>query len=117
MRSSSTRGILRDLVVLDEKFLELVDHQQRTGHRLGAAGALVAGHILHAQLAKQVAAALEFLIDALQNAQAEFAIALDGDDAGVRQFLFRVAFELDAFLEIDQVKLHLFRAGTTTPGW
>ena len=89
MRSKQQRGGLRDRVVLDEEFLELVDDQQRARHRLGAAGALVAGDVLHAELAEQIAAALQFLIHALQHAEAEFAVALDGDDAGVRQALGR----------------------------
>ena len=110
MRSSSTDARLRDLVVLDEEFLELVDHQQRARHRLRAARALVAGDVLHAELAEQIAAALQFVIHALQHAQAEFAVALDGHDARVRQALGGVALELDAFLEVDEVKLDLLRA-------
>ncbi len=53
---------------------------------------------------------LQFLVHALQHAQAEFAVALDGHDARVRQSASRVALELDAFLEVHQVKLHLLRA-------
>ena len=61
--------------------------QQRARHRLGAAGAFVAGDVLHAELAEHIAAPLQFLIHALEHAQAEFAVALDGDDARVRQSL------------------------------
>ena len=78
---------MRNVVILDEEFLELIDDQQRARHRFGAAGALVAGDILHAELAEQIAAPAQFLIDPLQHAQAEFAIALDGDHARMRQAL------------------------------
>ena len=83
------RGGLRNPVFLDEKFLELVNHQQRARHRLRAARAFVAGHVLHAELAEQIAAPAQFLVHALQHAQAEFAVALDGDDPRVRQPLGR----------------------------
>ena len=79
------RSALRNLVVLDEKFLELVNHQQRARHRLRAAGAFVAGDVLDAEFAEQIAAALEFVIQPLQHAEAEFAVAFDGHHARVRQ--------------------------------
>ena len=110
IRSSSSDARLRDAVVLDEELLELVDDQQRAGHGLLAAGALVAGDVLHAELAEQVAAALQFLIHALQHAQAEFAVALDGHHPRMGQAVRGVALELDALLEIHQVELHLLRA-------
>ena len=75
---------LGNLVVFDEEFLELVNDQQRSGNGLGAAGPLVAGDILHTEFSEHVAAALQFVIQALEHAQAEFAIAFDGDDPRVR---------------------------------
>ena len=45
----------------------------------------VGGDFLDAELAKELAAAGEFGIDALQDAQAEFAVGFDGDGAGVGQ--------------------------------
>ena len=104
------RRRLRDLVVLDEELLELVNDQQRPRDRLGAAGPLVAGEVLHAELAEQVAAALQFVVHALQHAQAELPVALDGDHPRVRQPVGGVALELDALLEVHQVELHLLRA-------
>ena len=80
------------------------------GIGFGAARAFVSGEILHAGFAEQIAAPFQFLIDALQHAQAEFAIALDRDDARVRQVFLRVAFELDALFEVDEIKLDLLRA-------
>ena len=46
------RGALCDGVVFDEELLELVDHQQRTRHRLRAAGLLVSCDILDTQLSE-----------------------------------------------------------------
>ncbi len=101
------RRSLGDGIVLDEKLLELVDDQQRAREFLGAARALVAGHVLDAQLAEEIAAPAQFLVHALEHAQGEFAVALDGDDARVRQPLLGVAFEFDALLEVDEVELDL----------
>ena len=72
------RRRLRNPVVLDEELLELINDQQRPRDRLGAAGPLVARDVLHAELAEQVAAVLQFVIHPLQDAQAELAVALDG---------------------------------------
>ena len=55
--------------------------QQRARHRLRAAGPLVAGDVLHAEFAEHVAAPPQFLVDALEHAEGEFAVALDGDDS------------------------------------
>ena len=104
------RRALRDAIVLHEQLLKLVNQQQHARHRLLAAGALVAGDVLRAEFAEQIAAALEFVVHALQHAQAELAVALDGDDPRVRQFVRGVALELDALLEVHEVKLHLLRA-------
>ena len=48
-------------------------------------GAAEAGEVLHAVRAEQLAAAAQLLVEPLQHAQAELALALDGDHAGVRQ--------------------------------
>ena len=53
---------------------------------------------------------LQLGVEPLQHAQAELALALDGDHAGVRQLVRGVGLELDAFLEVDQVQLDLVRA-------
>ena len=102
--------LLSDFVVLGEELLELINQQQRARDGLGAAGALVSGDVLHAEFAEQVAAALEFFIDALKHAEAELAVAFDRDDAGVGKAACRVAFELHAFFEVDEVELDLLRA-------
>ena len=51
--------------------------------------ALVAGDVLHPELAEQVAAALQLLVDPLQHAQPELAVALDRDHPRMRQLLGR----------------------------
>ena len=65
---------------------------------------------MRAEFAEKIAATLEFFIHALQHAESEFTITLDGDDARVRQFVRGVSLELDAFLEVHEIKFHLFRA-------
>ena len=75
------RRALRNAVFLGEKFLKLVNHQQRrAASASAAAGAFVAGQILRADFAEQIAAPAQFVVHALQHAQAKFAVALDGDD-------------------------------------
>src|SRR4051794_2815677 len=93
-------GGLRDGVVIDEELLELVDDEERAGHGFGAAPALVAGNVLHAEPPEDIAAPLQFLIHALEHAEGKLAVALDGDDTGVGQPLLRVALELHAFFEV-----------------
>ncbi len=92
------RRALQHAVFLGEKFLELVNHQQRARHRFLAAGPFVAGHVLHAELPEQITAPTQFLVGA--HAQAERAVALDGNHLRVRQPAVGVAFELDAFLNL-----------------
>ena len=80
------RRLLGDLVVLDEELLELVDDQQDARQRLRRLlGLRIAVQVLHARLAEAFAADLQLGVQPLQHAQAELALALDGDDAGVRQ--------------------------------
>ena len=55
-RSSSSDGVLRELVVLDEELLELVDDQQDPRQRRRRLGLAVAVEVLHAELAEQLAA-------------------------------------------------------------
>src|SRR5678815_851222 len=95
---------LRDLVVLHEELLELVDEKQGSGHRFGAARFLVPGHILDSELAVEIAAPFQLVVQALQDTEAEFPIAFDGHDAGMRKAMRGVALELNAFLEVDEVK-------------
>ena len=69
-----------------------------------------AGEIVDAGVAEQLAAPRQLGVEPLQHAQAELALALDGDDAGVRQRVAGVGLELDALLEVDQVQLDLVGA-------
>ena len=105
---------MRDVVFLCEKFLELVNDQQRPGHRLGATRPFVTGDVLRAQFAEQIAAAAQFLVHALQHAQSKLAVAFNGHHLGVRQPAVAVALELDAFLEVHEIELDLLRAA---PAW
>ena len=104
------RGGLGDGIVIDEELLELINQKQGAGHGLLAPGALVAGNVLHSQLAEDVAAALEFVVHPLKHAEAEFAVALNGDDAGMGQLLGGIALEFHALLEVNEVELDLVRA-------
>ena len=52
---------------------------------------------------------LSNFIKPLQDAEAEFPVALDGNNAGMREFLAAVAFKLNSFLEVDEVELDLIR--------
>lgn len=75
---------LRHAVILDEQLLEFINQQQRARHRLRATRAFVTGDVLRAEFAEEIAAALEFFIHALQDAQTKFPVALNGNDARVR---------------------------------
>ena len=101
------RSGLRHAIVLGEKFLELVDDQQRARQRFLAAGALEARHVLHAEFAEEIATPAQFFIHAFEHAQAELAITLDRHHARVGKALRAVALELDAFLEVHEIELHL----------
>jgi len=100
-------GVLGDAVVFDEEFLELVDEEEDAWEWFGWVELAVAREVLDACFSEEVAAAAEFLVDALEDAETEFAVAFDGDDACVREFVGGVAFEFDAFFEVDEVKLDL----------
>ena len=76
----------------------------------------VAGEVVDAGVAELVAALLQDAVEPLQHAQAELALALDGDDAGVRQAVRRVPLELDALLEVDEVQLDFVRAVSAARG-
>ena len=104
------RGRLRDGVVLDEEFLELINEQQRARHRLRRAAALVAGDILAAEPAEDVAAPFQFLVHALKHAERKLAITFNRHDPRVRQAFRGVALELDALLEIYEIELDLIGA-------
>ena len=85
-RSSRSADLLRDLVVLDEELLELVDDEQDAGQGVAAlVGLAVAVEVLDAEVAERVAAVLQLDVEPLQHAQAELALALDGDHPGVGQ--------------------------------
>src|SRR6516164_6063120 len=101
---------LRNSVVFNKEFLKLVNEKQGSWHRLFSARLLISGYVLDTQLPKKVATPPQFVIDSLQDAQAEFTVTFDCHYAGMRQALGRISLELDPFLEIHQVKLHLFGA-------
>ena len=103
------RGVLRHLVVLDEELLELVDHEEAARHSLGAAEGAPVGEVLDVRRAVQLAAAAQLVVQALQHAQAELAVALHGHRACVGQAARSVGLEFDALLEVHQPELHLVR--------
>ena len=70
----------------------------------------VAGQVLHAGVAEPVGAQAKLGVQSFENADAEFALALDRDDARVGQLMGRVDLELDALLEVDQVEVDLVGA-------
>ena len=100
-------GGLGDGIVIDKKLLKFVDEEEGTREGFGATGASISGEVLDAEFAKKIPAAFEFIVDALEDAEGEFAITFDGDDAGVGEAFFGVAFEFDAFFEIDEIELYL----------
>ena len=103
-------GVLRQLVLLDEELLELVDDQQDAGQRRRAGGIAVAVDLLDAGVAEPLGPHAQLGVEPLEDAQAELALALDRHDARVRQLVGRVHLELDALLEVDQVEVDLVRA-------
>src|SRR5690606_5462870 len=100
-------GVLRELVVLAEHLLELVDDEQDARHPLIRTRATVGGDVLHAGGAEEVAAPGELLVEALEDTESELAIRLHGDRPCVRKLGGRVGLELHATLEVDEVKLEL----------
>src|SRR5262249_17329015 len=90
--------VLGQTAGLDEKLLEFVHNEQHARQRSGGFGLAERSHVLRTRLAETVAATLQFRIKTLQYAQTKLALALDGDDAGVRQFVSGVGLELHAFL-------------------
>ena len=89
--------------------MELVDHQHHARQRFVWSSVAIARQILNSHAAIQVAALLEQLIEPLQHANAELAVALDRDDPRVWQPLRGIRLELNPFLEVDQIKLDLVR--------
>ncbi len=108
MRSSSRLASWRQLVVFGEKFLEFVDDQQRPRHLL-ARGLAIHLKVLRLEGAEKLGTAGHLLVDALQHAQAEFAVAFDGDRPRMRKMVHRVGLEFNALLEVDEIKLNLIR--------
>src|SRR5262249_31964111 len=104
------RGFLGQLVVFDEELLQLVHDQQDPRQSLIRPLGTVTRDVVDAGGAVFVAANLQFRVQSLQDAQAELALALDRDDAGVRQVLLRVWLELDTLLEVDQIQFNFIRA-------
>jgi hypothetical protein len=110
------RCFLRDLVVLDEELLELVDDQERARHE----GRPLAGPAPLRPLAIPARSCTpasrkrlpRFVSSASRRAarQAKLALALDRDDACVWHLVRRVRLELDALLEVHEVELDLFGA-------
>jgi hypothetical protein len=104
-------GVLGDAVVFSEELLELVDEEEGAGQGFGVGCAEVSGEVLDTELAEEIAAVAEFVVDTLQHAKAELPIAFDGDDAGMGELVSGVAFELDALFEVDEVELDLGGVG------
>ena len=69
----------------------------------------IARNVLHAQIAKFVAAAFQLRIQALQHAQAKLAVGFDRHRPRVRQRMCGIGLEFHAFLEVDQVELDFLR--------
>src|SRR5678815_2605946 len=84
---------LGDAIIFDEELLKLIDDQQRSRNRFASSCLFVSWQILHAEFPKQVAATLQLLVNALEDAQGKFTIAFDGDNSCMRQTLRRVTFE------------------------
>ena len=104
------RGLLRELVLLDEELLELVDDEQDARHGGRAGGVAIAVQVLHAGVAEPVGPQPHLDVEPLEHADAELALALDGHDAGVGQLVRGVDLELDPLLEVDQVEVDLVGA-------
>ena len=104
------RGLLGELVFLDEELLELVDHEQdpRQGRRAGSIA--ITAEVLHAGIAEPVGPQPHLHVQPLEHADAELALALDRHHAGVGQLEGGVDLELDALLEVDQVEVDLVGA-------
>ena len=68
-----------------------------------------ARNVLHARGAEAIASFLQFLVQPLQHAQAELALALDRHHLRMRQLVRRVRLELNAFLEVDKVEFDMLR--------
>ena len=89
-RSSSSADLLRDAVVLDEELLELVDDQQDARHAARRAGLRGSrSRSCTPSSRNRSPRSLQLGVEPLQHAQAELALALDGDDPGVRQLRAR----------------------------
>lgn len=104
-------GLLGDLVVFGKELLKLVDEEKGARHGNGALCFPVAGDILHAGGTEEFAAVFELFVKAVEDTEAELAVALDGDDAGMGKLGVGVAFELDAFFEVDEVELDFVGIG------
>ena len=79
------RGLLGELVFLDEELLELVDDQQDPGQGGRAGSVAIAVEVLHAGVAEPVGPQPHLGVEPLEHADAELALALDRHDAGVGQ--------------------------------
>ena len=55
---------------------------------------------------EELAAPRQLRVEALEHAQAELAVRLDGHGARVRQRVLGVGLELDALLEVDKPEFH-----------
>ena len=104
------RGFLRQFVFLDEELLKLINDQENSGQGRSAGDIAIAVDVLHARIAELVGAEAKLGIKALKDADSELTLALDRDDARVRQFVGRVDLEFDPLLEVDQVEVDLIGA-------
>ena len=104
------RSDLRYPIFFGEELLKFINDQHDPRQRQAGICAPVARQVLSIGFAKEVSTPAKLLVHALEDAQAELAIAFNGDNPGVGQAMIGVALELDAFLKIDEVKLHLVGA-------
>ena len=102
------RRFLRDLVVLDEEFLELVDDEQDSRRRLAGGGAET-GQVLRRRR-EIVRRALSIRRRAAGGRSRRTRARFRRRSPRVRQLVDRVGLKLDPFLEVDQVQLDLVRA-------
>src|SRR5260370_36683152 len=92
--------LLSDAVVFDKEQLKLIDDQQDSRHDgLGIRHAVVR-QILDTCGAEALAAPFQFSVQPLQDAQAEFSLAFDGDQSSMRQSMRSIRFELHTLLKI-----------------
>ena len=112
------RGLLGELVVLDEELLELVDDQQDAGQGRRAGRVAVAVEVLHAGVAEPVGpracSSASSRWSTLRPNSRSLSIATT---LACGSSCVGVDLELDPLLEVDQVELDLVGAVVAGRGW